>query len=526
MTMIPILTVKQMQCVDKQAIHGDLDLGYEYMKKAAQGLFEAIVKQIPNKNFGDVQISEAITLVCGKGNNGGDGYLLGKLLLDAGYRIKCFALCDASDIDGEAKRAYDDFVLAGGTAFAIKTKKDLKELSKYVDSSSLIVDAMLGTGASGEPRGIFSDVIKTINKSRAAILSVDTPSGLNNDDGTIAENCVRASMTIAMGYPKIGSFFYPARSNVGSLMIKDLSYPKDILEKNFSDIFFLTQEDLREMLPHRKPAGSKFDHGLTMMLCGSVGMTGSAVLSSMSSLRSGAGMVFLASPESAISSLSSHLIEVVLQGIKETENGRPALAAFKECEELADKVDAICIGPGISHEDETKALVQKLVTSFKKPIVLDADGLNAFKDSVQVLKQHKGELVITPHEGEFTRLFSPLPKCPDEKIMMLKEKAKEFNMTILLKGMPTIVVEPNQKAYILPYGNSGMATAGSGDVLSGIITSFIAQGAEPSEAALVSAYIHADAGNKASEKLGEYSMIARDILDNIPSAINSLSTIA
>lgn len=523
MDMIPVLTTDQIRKIDEEAIHGDLNIGFEYMSKAARGLYEAITEMIPNKNFGDITVSESIVVVCGKGNNGGDGYLLAKFLINSGYRVRCFSLCDPSELKGEAKKAFTELISTGINVITIKDAQDLNDFTDQIDNAALIVDAILGTGGRGNPKGIYADLINLVNKSNAKVIAVDTPSGMNNDNGQIFSPCIKAHTTIAMGYPKLGAFFYPARNNIGSLMIKDLGYPEKIFDKNFSQIYFLSHEEVSDLLPKRKVAGSKFDHGLAMMLCGSKGMTGSAVLASMAAMRSGAGMVHLLSPESSLDTLASHLIEVVLHGLDETSKGTASSKALEQIMQMSNDMHAICIGPGISHEAETSELVREMVSNLDKPIVLDADGLNAYKARSEELKNHKAELLITPHEGEFKRLFGELPVEPDAKLKQLKAIAKDYNMTILYKGMPTLVVEPSGRSFILPFGNSGMATAGSGDVLSGIITGFVAQGATMVDAAILGAYVHSTAGDLASEELGEHSLMARDILAKIAAAILSFS---
>jgi NAD(P)H-hydrate epimerase len=233
-------------------------------------------------------------------------------------------------------------------------------------------------------------------------------------------------------------------------------------------------------------------------------------------------MVHLACPQSAVPVLSSMLMETVLHGMDETEGGALAASAREAILELSARARCVCIGPGISHGKETSQLVRELVQTAGKPIVLDADGINAYKDRVFDLKNAQSGLLMTPHKGEWTRLFGPLSQDPIDAIKTLKNKAQEFGMTVLYKGAPTIVVDPQGKAYVLPFGNSGMATAGSGDVLSGIITSLAAQGLGLTDAAVLGAYVHGEAGNAASDCLNEYSMIAGDMVENIYKAINTL----
>jgi ADP-dependent NAD(P)H-hydrate dehydratase / NAD(P)H-hydrate epimerase len=511
--MIPVLTVSQMRKIDEQAIGKDPDVGFRYMLRAGEGLFDAVRELVPDPKSGDVAI------LCGKGNNGGDGFTVGKLLIEAGYTIMCYALCQPEDLIGEAKIAFEKYDDVEGNFLVLDDVADLEALSKC----SLIIDAILGTGIKGDPHGVSAEVIEAINNAGVRILSVDTPSGLDNDTGAMGQRCVKATMTVAMGFPKIGSFFYPGRSHVGILRHKALGYADTIVEKNASSVFLPELDELKKMLPPRKPAGSKFDHGLCLMLCGSRGMIGSAALASISALRSGCGMVHLASPESAVSILATKLTEVVLHGIEETKSGTPALAAAEFLLEKSTICQALCVGPGLSHEEETARLVRRLVENSAIPVVLDADGINAYKGKSRELGNHAAPLVITPHSGEWSRLFGTLPPRPADMAEALHETAKKYDMTILCKGNPTVVAAPSGSVFLSPYGNSGMATAGCGDVLSGIITSLVAQGVFAADAAVLGAFIHAKAGDAARDARGEYSMIASDVMDNIHKAIQGLT---
>ena len=374
----------------------------------------------------------------------------------------------------------------------------------------------------GNPHGLAAEVIEAVNRSGVPVLAVDTPSGLDGDSGTPGNPCMRAHTTVTMGFPKLGAFFYPGKSFVGDLLIKDLAYPRVILDEAHPTVFLPTKEKMRAMMPPRKPAGSKFDHGLVGLICGSSGMTGSAVLSSMAALRTGCGMAHLFCPASCLTPLSSHLVEVVLHTVDETLEGRPALSAASLIHEAALKYQAMCIGPGISHEGETMRLVRELVATTTLPIVLDADGINAFKGCAPDLKRRAGKLIITPHRGEWERLFPPLPDLPADRIKALCETAADYGMTILYKGFPTMVAGTDGTACLLPFGTSGMATAGCGDVLAGCIASLAGQGCPPFDAAVLGAYIHGRAGEIASKRYGEYSMIAGDLLSALPAAIQTI----
>jgi NAD(P)H-hydrate epimerase len=510
--MIPVLTVSQMRAVDAEAIDGDAKKGYAYMCKAGQGLRDAVRRLAPDAGAGDVAI------VCGKGNNGGDGYAAGRYLMEAGYGVMCFGMCDKEQLSGEARIAFDDYAVQNGNFLLLNDAADLGGFKGF----RCIIDAVLGTGIAGAPRGLYADVIRAINASGLPVVSADTPSGLNNDTGIPSMPCVHATATVTMGFPKLGPWWHPGRETMGEIVVCNLEYPYDAVLRNASHIFLPTLDELKTLLPRRKAAGSKFDHGVTLFMCGSRGMTGSACLASMAALRTGCGMAHLASAASAVPVLAARLVEPVLHAIDETESGTPATGAFDQVLGLADNTHAVCIGPGISHEAETTHLVRMLVHKINKPVVLDADGINAFKDQADILKSRSCDLVLTPHRGEWARLFGPLPDDRLKTIKILQDAARTYCMTILLKGSPTIVADAYGRAYILPYGASALATAGSGDVLSGIITSLIAQGSKPIDAAILGAFIHGRAGELAAADLTDYSVIAGDVIGYIPRVMKIL----
>ncbi|MFP4163461.1 MAG: NAD(P)H-hydrate dehydratase [Chitinispirillaceae bacterium] len=513
--MIPVFTTAGMRRVDEVSIGGNPTIGYSYMLKAAMGIFETVKDIVPAPECGDIAI------ICGKGNNGGDGYVAGSLLLDAGYRVMCYSLCEVESLTGEAHIAYNEFSSRKGSCFVVDDVEDLSNLNRY----ALVIDAMLGTGVKGNPRGLYSLAIGAVNASGVKVLAVDTPSGLNNDDGTPGSPCIKADVTVTMGFPKLGQFFYPGKENVGKLIVKDLGYPEEVIVEQKEDVYLPDDEALKGILPLRKENGSKIDHGLAFLLCGSRGMTGAATLASLSALRSGCGMVHLAVPESLLDTMAVKVTEPVLHPILQTRQGTASHDALDQVVSLCTRMDAFCIGSGLSHNPQTVTLVRELIREVKIPIVLDADGINAFKDRADELKEHAGEVIITPHRGEWKRLFGELSRDPLETVNELKRKAAEFNVTILLKGNPTLVSSPDGKTYIIPFGDSSLATAGSGDVLSGIITSLIAQGCLCINAAVLGASIQGKAGHLAGKALTKYSVMAEDVVDHISGVFRNLTII-
>ena len=266
--MIPVVTVSQMRAIDQDAIAGETLVGFGYMLKAGMGLLESVRTLLPDPAQGEIAI------VCGKGNNGGEGYVAGGLLADAGYRVMVFGLCDRNGLSGEALMAFDEYEMRKGNLLILDDIEELAELSRY----ALVIDAILGSGIQGNPRGAAAKAIQAVNAAGVPVLAVDTPSGLDNDTGVPGTPCVSAHTTVTMGFPKIGALFYPGRNNVGSLIIRDLGYPDEIVANHHDGALLPTQSHLHALLPPRRADGSKFDHGQVLMLCGSRGMLGSATL--------------------------------------------------------------------------------------------------------------------------------------------------------------------------------------------------------------------------------------------------------
>jgi len=512
-----VLTTARMKQVDLLAIAGNIDTGYSYMCAAGRHIYQSaldILDKITNKD------EKTIAVICGKGNNGGDGYVAARLFKEAGINVDCFSVCDTDDLSGEAFLAFKDYIGLKNSVIHILTSNDiLPDFNNY----GLIIDAMLGIGANGEPRGLYADVIKAVNDCKALILAVDTPSGLDCDNGKCTSICIKADCTVAAGFLKLGQFFYPGRANVGELQIADLAYPENIVEEQSLGIFLPDINFFNSILPARKETGSKFDHGLALLVCGSRGMSGSAALASMAALRCGCGMVHLAVPESLINTLSVKVTEPVLHPLAETDSGACAASTLPEILSLSERMDALCVGSGLSRDPQSASLVQELISKTNKPAVIDADGLNAFVGALPVFAGHRGEIVITPHMGEWKRLFGDLPDDPLDRINKLRECAAQYNINILLKGSPSLAVNAKGTAAILPFGNSALAKAGTGDVLSGIIVSLIAQGCTCFEAAILGAYLHGEAGWIASIDLTEYSVLASDIIQYIPKVIKQIT---
>lgn len=510
--MNPVFSVQQMRIVDQRSIDGNTEVGYRYMQKAGVGLYNAARKMALDASAGEIAV------VCGKGNNGGDGYVAGRLLRDDGYHVMCFSLVSRETLSGECLLAYDEYIASKGNVLLLDDIAEFPHPSRF----QLIIDALLGTGIKGDPHGLYASTIELINGSGTPVLAVDTPSGLNNDTGEVGNPCVKATVTVAMGFSKLGHYFYPAREYTGTLIVENLNYPDEIVADVKSDVRTPSIDDLKRLVPRRKASGSKYDHGQVLLVGGSPGMSGAVTMMSEAAMRGGCGMVHCAFPESLAEVLAVKLTEPVLHALTATDDGVVAASAADSIVKLAQGKQAVCIGPGFSHGESVSKLVKEVVRHCVAPLILDADGINAFKDETEVLGDYAGDLLLTPHVREFERLFGVLDPMPLNRIEQVRQVAKKFGITILLKGSPSLCADKKGNVTVLPFGNSALAKAGSGDVLSGIIASLTAQGMTVTDAAILGVWIHGEAGRTASEQLTEYAVTARDVINNIPRCFKEL----
>jgi NAD(P)H-hydrate epimerase len=525
-----ILSVQEMQAIDKKSLKSQPD--QDFMKIAAEGLAEQIAQISEEVYINDIALFPFVTIVCGKGNNGGDGFKLASLLINKKYNLKVFCLAEPEKLYGEALIAYTELKqstknLDLDLISFIQDSNDIKNFTNYIETTQtdkelkhIIVDALLGIGIKGQAQGLLAEMIDTINSTKKQkpaiiVLACDCPSGINLDSNLSNNTIIKADFTVNMGFSKLASCFYPAKYFFGKQAIKAIPYPEEVCqEEHQSRIFKITQEDMSKLLPCRNQEGSKYDHGTATIIAGSKDMPGAGYLTALAAMRSGLGLVHLYTQQESKKIISAQLPEIITHDITEISK--------------KTKTDIITLGPGLGRGYDK--LIQEIILKTSIPIILDADGINAFKGKTDLLKQHSAPLLITPHLKEYARLFpsdSLETLMPLEKINVLKTRAKELNATILLKGPCTIIVDPDGDCFLNDNANSALATAGSGDVLTGIITGIAGQLAHSNQAyfknlltdsAIVSSYLHGLAGTLASQELTEYSVIARDIISKIPQA--------
>jgi hydroxyethylthiazole kinase-like uncharacterized protein yjeF len=504
-----LVTSEQMRQVDREAIDKRNIPGEQLMERAGRGIALSLLEHVIT-----VPDATSVAVFCGKGNNGGDGYVIARYLSEAGVNVEIFYLGPVEKLSDDARLNYDRALKAGIPLQEIKSAEDFPEDLM----ADFVIDAIFGTGFSGAPRGVAGELIEFINEQDAEIVAVDMPSGLNADNGQFEGAVVQADYTFTLALPKYGLFVSPGRELAGWEEVVSIGIPDDAVESFGFKNELITEEWVADTLPERKPDGHKGTFGYLFVLAGSTGMTGAAVMTAMSALRTGCGLVRLGCPQSVQPLLATKLTEITTHVLPDVgRKGRLALRGLGEIRQLFKQNQAVVIGPGIGTHHETVELVSRLVSALELPSLIDADGLNCLAKHIDALKACPSTPVITPHPGEFKRLTGKsTPNGIEDLADMARETAAELGVVLVLKGSPTLVTSPEGVCYLNPTGNHGMATGGSGDVLSGIIGSLLAQGLAPLEAARAGVYLHGLAGDLAADALTPRAMIAGDMIDMLP----------
>lgn len=512
---LPLVDAYQMRAIDALAVHGSPEAGYKLMQQAGKAVYRKAMQVLQNPG------ESAVGIFIGGGNNGGDGLVVARLLHQVKVRYQVYGMVPPESFQGEAALAMADFVKVGGYYHPLTSAQELAEKEGQF---ALIIDAMLGLGQEGSPRGLYADVVHLLNQWNTPVLAIDAPTGFDSLAGVPGNPCLKVHWTLMMGYPRIEAFCIPGGDFFGINEVCPLDYPTEVVQKCHAHHYWLPPSAMEHLLPQRNDWGDKRVQGYAGLVVGSAGMCGAATLCAQAALRSGVGMVRMAVPESLISTLAQKLTEPVMIPLPaEIKRGQLEPTHLPKLEALCDSCDALCIGPGLSHMPSVRETVQLLLKKIRKPLVLDADGLNAIAGEPIWFKQIKAPVVITPHAREWARLFGPAPLTPTGTLEAVREKAQEFGITIVLKGPPTFIGTPAGEVYMVPNANSGMAKGGSGDVLSGIIVALLAQGMDPTEAAVLGVHLHNRSGHFALKKLGAFSMQPSDTLHTLPLAFQELT---
>jgi hydroxyethylthiazole kinase-like uncharacterized protein yjeF len=508
-----IVTAAQMQMLDRRAIMEARIPSLVLMERAGAG-----VVQLLERHFAPLK-DKRITIVCGKGNNGGDGFVAARLLARKGITIQVVCLAKVADLSRDA-RVMHGRLLRIAKKNVIRSAHDPESLRGIFTASDIIVDAILGTGLSTAVSGPYEQVIQTINGSGRPVLAVDIPSGLNADTGAVLGSAVRADITATFGLPKIGLYIGEGVDHAGSTHVVDIGIPASLVELVESRTILLTHAMAKTSLPRRTPSSHKGTYGHAGIIAGSVGKTGAAAMAAKAALRVGTGLVTVATPSGVNDTLEAKLLEVMTVPMPETKAHTLARSGLDRLLAFTRVRTAIAIGPGLTTHPETVELIQELVKRVDKPCVLDADALNALAGKASLLTESKLPPILTPHPGEMARLeIDASPQSVNaDRIGVAGRFARERGVLVVLKGARTIVARPDGMIAVCPTGNPGMATAGTGDVLTGMIVGLLAQGLTPWDAACTGTYFHGLAGDLAAGQTGQAAMTAGDLIEHIPKA--------
>lgn len=506
-----LVTAEEMREIDRRTIE-DWELPGRVLMENAGRAVAQVAGELLEEHGGRVVI------VAGKGNNGGDGFVAARWLHFVGLPVEVCLLPAGEELSGDAAANYT-FAARSGVTIHEQCGREI--LDQRLADAALIIDGVLGTGITGEVRGVAREAIAAINAAPAPVLAIDIPSGVDSNTGAILGDAVWADTTVTFALPKVGLYQYPGREHCGRIVVAPIGVPRQLLEADEWRINLTVEADAEWMLPDRAPDMHKGDAGRLLVIAGSVGMTGAAALSALAACRAGAGLVYLACPESLNDILEGKCTEVLTRPMPETDARSLALAAEEPIVELAAGMDAVVLGPGLSQHEETAELARKLAARIELPMIIDADGLNAFAARAGELIGRAAPTVLTPHPGELSRLTGqPIAQIQSDRVAAARAAAAMTGTVVVLKGAGTVTAAPDGEVWVNPTGNEGLASGGSGDVLAGMVGAFLAGGAPALQAAVAAVFYHGRAADRAVHP-GARGLVASDLLEVIPTVFPS-----
>ena len=507
-----------MQKVDAETISRGV-AGIELMERAGRGVAHTILQRYPTGHA---------AIFVGPGNNGGDGLVVARLLIEAGWSCSIHLVKPGAQCTPDTAANYAR--LAGLPRL---TEGDATDAT--LANATLLIDSIFGTGFTGAPRDRSAEMIAIINRSSAGrhipVVSIDIPSGVNGTSGAVDGEAVHADLTITIGCAKTGLLFHPGRAHTGELVVIDIGFPPEIVEKHAGRISYLDRCAAAAMLTPRAPDTHKYKAGVALVIAGSERYRGAALLAAEAALRGGCGMVYLAVPEGIHRDIPATLREAIVVPLPHTSDGTIAASAYDTLQPHIEKANAVAIGPGLDRHDDTDGFVRRVVTTCEKPLVVDADAINALSGHANELKQANVPVIITPHDGELARLTGEkAPATAVERLAFSSRIATDLGVTLVHKGAPTLIAGREGEVWISGSGTSALAKGGTGDVLTGLTVSFLAQavaagapsGAQAIAAACVACFLHGRAGELLALQHGERGVIASDLLAAVGPAMVEL----
>ena len=508
-----VVTAQEMRQIDRGAIEQIGIPGAILMEHAGSAVVRTIRQHFPKCRH--------IAVVVGKGNNGGDGLVVARQLALTGQPIQIFLVSPPESFTGDALINLQIAQNLNLPITQVLSENALQALKSQIASADLIVDSIFGTGLRGGVHGFIGDVIECINAMGQPVVAIDLPSGLSADTGLAEGACIQATYTVTMGLPKRGNLIHPGATLTGQLEVADIGFPPSVIDAQNIQINWTQPSDAARWLPSRQTYSHKGTYGRVFVVAASTGMTGAAALTSAGALRVGAGLVTLGAPKSLNPILEVKLTEVMTLPLPETVEGALALEAKSHIIDAVERNKSVlAIGPGLSQHPQTIKLVHSVIHETNTPTVIDADGINALSKSKDMLSSLSPQTVLTPHPGEMARLIGgTVAALERDRIGIAQQFAQVHDVTLVLKGAPTVIAGSNGEVWINSTGNPGMATGGMGDVLTGLIAGLMAQKVSPFDAALLGVYLHGLAGDIVAESIGMHGLMAGDVLNNVPKAI-------
>jgi len=511
-----LATAEQMRTIDKLAINELKIPGVVLMENAGRGTALLI-----DEHFAD-EADEGVLILCGPGNNGGDGYVIARHLANMGYDVMIAAVGNKPKAKSDARTNRNIAEKMELPLLEVRSKKAVDELEELLVDCGLVVDAMFGTGLSRAIEGLSAEVIELVNEFGMPVVAVDIPSGLSADTGKPTGPAIPADMTCTYGLAKIGQFLHPGADLCGEVRVVDISIPPEVVERVYIPANLTGPLDVLPLFSPRPSQAHKGNFGHALVVGGSRGMSGAPIMTAQAAVSAGAGLVTLAVPESLLTVAECSVLEALKSGLPDAGGSFDA-AAVEQALALSESMNVIALGPGIGRAAGAVELVQAMIGKVKAPLVIDADGINAIAGDLSVLAQAQGDIILTPHPGEMARLLdTTTEQVQNDRIGCAIDFARIHGVVVVLKGAQTIVADPDGMYWINPTGNAGMASGGMGDVLTGLIAGLIAQGAHPTHAAVAGAYLHGIAGDIARDKVGEKALTAGSVLKTMPDVFKAI----
>ncbi|MGI6450196.1 MAG: NAD(P)H-hydrate dehydratase [Desulfitobacteriia bacterium] len=507
-----VVSAGQMRSIDSRAINDFGIPGIVLMENAALAVVREIKKILPGEGKGQKTV-----ILVGKGNNGGDGLAVARHLHVLGVETTVFLFANPADLRGDAKLNYDLYQKMNGKIVLVEDEKQLRLFKLALMQANLAVDALYGTGFRGEVPALMVDFIEDLNKAELPVVCVDIPSGLEADTGKVHNIAVKGDVTVTFGLPKLGHFLGEGSLYTGRLVTDRISIPEHVLSEEKIFAYLLTEEVIKPLIPVRHPHGHKGTHGRAVLIGGSVGMSGAMILAGRSALRCGTGLVQIVVPEAIAETVDLGVMEATVWPAKDFE-----ILTANSWSIIAERLQGanVCaIGPGLKESESFLTVLQNILRDTDIPVILDADALNLLSRDVDLLtlRKGKGNLILTPHPGEMARLCGcSTAEVQGNRMKLAVTKAVEWGAIVVLKGAGTIVASPDGRVFLNRTGNAGLGAGGTGDVLTGCITAWVAQGVPPLGAASLGVYIHGKTADLLQERYGSSGYTASEVADQLP----------